>query len=750
MNALFDTVSRSSFTTFIMSRSMTAAQVIALGEYLDPDFDPASLTVTQLLGVFGFHNVRYPTPYTKPKLIQLFNDEIKPKTNKFKKDRLKRENSLASDDGIKDGVTGKLIGGEKKPLRRSSRRGSRAPSADSEAAEAKPEPPKRRRSSAQPNLGGPSTRTGIPAEPVLVEESEPEEEVAVRKVSRGKKSSEDAGSRARRVSQAFAEDSGWEDNNIFQSGAESSSPARPSPVKSRARKGPASKGAVPKATRRSTRKATSAPPEMLPSSSPPRDFEDNAPISPPRAAKFEPRLPAPIFSTGRSVASPVRKKLFAPTEPVPSPLRSEEVKEVEENELPQDADVSGEGLIEVDSEESGAEEEIEESKEEIAISSRSVTLSRPTDTTPAPAGFPIFRLLVFTLFILPSLWFGFLPYKAESASIGYCDAGKNTNDVLEVLRTRHAAVEACNRENRTLLYAPPLPSESAAVNESVERENPACPTPSLIPHPDSCTPCPDHATCTIHNVECDNGYLLRLHPLLSLLPFPVTNSTSVSSEKLSGPVKAILTAVSVGLDGVPGVGSVALPPHCVMDPRRRRHIGVLGKAIESALGQERGRRLCAGNVPVVKDEDGGEAKRWGIEVAKLKERTKKSISPSNMNNYDDTFTDAMKQLTAWGSVFTSKDSEGREFIAHRTPDLDFACKVTVKTRELWQTWRLHIGAVVLAIAIIKYLQRRRANRQTESKRVAELVQVALDMLRNQELAHHTDPISAPHVYLSSL
>jgi hypothetical protein len=34
--------------------------------------------------------------------------------------------------------------------------------------------------------------------------------------------------------------------------------------------------------------------------------------------------------------------------------------------------------------------------------------------------------------------------------------------------------------------------------------------------------------------------------------------------------------------------------------------------------------------------------------------------------------------------------------------------------------------------------------------VAELVQIALDTLRNQELAHHTDPVTAPQPYLSSL
>ena len=91
-----------------MSR-MTAAQIITLGEYLEPDFDPATLTVNQLLGVFGFHNVRYPTPYTKPKLVQLFNDEIKPKIKQYKKERVKGEKSIASDDGIKDGITGRYL-----------------------------------------------------------------------------------------------------------------------------------------------------------------------------------------------------------------------------------------------------------------------------------------------------------------------------------------------------------------------------------------------------------------------------------------------------------------------------------------------------------------------------------------------------------------------------------------------------------------------------------------------------------------
>jgi hypothetical protein len=97
-----------------MSRALTAAQVISLGEYLNPDFDPATLTISQLLGVLGFHNIRFPTPYTKPKLVQIFLDEIRPRAARFKKDRLKKENSIASDDGITDGITGRLLSGATK------------------------------------------------------------------------------------------------------------------------------------------------------------------------------------------------------------------------------------------------------------------------------------------------------------------------------------------------------------------------------------------------------------------------------------------------------------------------------------------------------------------------------------------------------------------------------------------------------------------------------------------------------------
>ena len=96
-----------------MSKPSTS-QIIALGDYLEPDFNPASLTVAHLLGILGYHNVKYPSQYTKGKLVQLFNDEIKPKSTQFKNERLSRQNSQASDEGIKDGITGQALNAGRK------------------------------------------------------------------------------------------------------------------------------------------------------------------------------------------------------------------------------------------------------------------------------------------------------------------------------------------------------------------------------------------------------------------------------------------------------------------------------------------------------------------------------------------------------------------------------------------------------------------------------------------------------------
>ncbi|GLB34990.1 putative man1-Src1p-C-terminal domain containing protein [Lyophyllum shimeji] len=747
-----------------MSR-LTSAQVISLGEYLEPDFDPTSLTISQLLGVLGYHNVKYPTPYSKPKLVAVFNEEVKAKAAKLKKERIKKENSIASDDGIVNGATGEPL--RKEPItRRASRRLSHAPAQDEDEDLPAPriEPPKRRRSSAQPTLGGSSRRTTT-TQPALIEESEPEEEeLPPRKVGRSKKTTEAAGTHSRRVSNPAAEDSGWEDNNIFQSGAESSSPARPSPVRPKA----ARKSEGP----RKSRKSASAPPQMFPS--PPRSLRspEHSRFAPPQS-NFEPHLPTvpPVEDLHLNQSKFMRSGFAPPAHHIPVKVLHPKV-EVSDDELdvinghhtfhdfqepikeeptqdfvPEDEDTKVEEVH-------GSPGPEAQEDQSAAISQQIAQAEKPlvkrrTQQQPGTGIGTVVRVLIYGLLALPALY-AVYTFKQESASIGYCDPGSNTNSYLKELRTRRSAVEACNRENSTFLYLPPQSGDA----DSEAADSTPCPLPPLFPwaYPDSCTPCPEHAKCTRDSVTCEPGYILRPHPLLFFLPAsssPRNTSFSLSSS----PAGLIWKVLSEALDGLPGLGSVALPPRCVEDPKRKRNIGVLGKAIESLLGQERGRRVCAGGKVLrepINDVDGGEAKRWGVELENLREVMKEKTPPHLLPTFDDTFNEAIQQLIQWGGVVIGEDRSGLRYVAHKTPDLTWDCVITVKAREIWAEWRATVFAVALVIIGLFLGRARTTQKREEAKRVAELVQIALDTLRNQELAHHTDPVTVSQPYLSSL
>jgi len=60
-----------------------------------------------------------------------------------------------------------------------------------------------------------------------------------------------------------------------------------------------------------------------------------------------------------------------------------------------------------------------------------------------------------------------------------------------------------------------------------------------------------------------------------------------------------------------------------------------------------------------------------------------------------------------------------------------------------------LGIVLLIVSGL-WTHKKIASRNHENRRVYDLVQIALDTLRNQELLHHTDPVTNPHAYLSSI
>ena len=226
----------------------------------------------------------------------------------------------------------------------------------------------------------------------------------------------------------------------------------------------------------------------------------------------------------------------------------------------------------------------------------------------------IFARGIIWLFILFTGYSSF-QYKLESSAIGFCDTGSNTSRALREVLAKRLAIDECIRETA----GQTLDVEQGTIGD-------ACALRPLIslPHPKSCTPCPEHASCGQFDVFCDSGYLIKPNILLSFIPVK-PSSSELSTKHASYLAELFFQAVSAVTDGLPGLGSVALPPRCAEDPQRRRNIGSLGKAIESALAKERGRRVCLGNNfdDRISQED---AMRWGVEVENLREVFRKKTT----------------------------------------------------------------------------------------------------------------------------
>ena len=178
-------------------------------------------------------------------------------------------------------------------------------------------------------------------------------------------------------------------------------------------------------------------------------------------------------------------------------------------------------------------------------------------------------------------------YKAQSASIGYCYPGTNTNAILGERHSARIAAQECTKR---------LTDQSG---ESQQASNVTCtPLPLLpLPEPMSCTPCPTHAYCTPDTVTCDPSFVLRQHSL-AVVPF-----------------------LPQLLNGMPGLGPVALPPSCVEDEERKRNTGRLGVALENYLALTRGHRLCVGVTEP--NTEGGEAVQLGLQLERVHDHLKK-------------------------------------------------------------------------------------------------------------------------------
>lgn len=234
-------------------------------------------------------------------------------------------------------------------------------------------------------------------------------------------------------------------------------------------------------------------------------------------------------------------------------------------------------------------------------------------------------------------------YKNESMAIGYCDTGSSTNSKIQARLELQKEIKECQR--RML--------QNSTDGQVHHDQDPHCNDiiPFMpLPHPTSCTPCPDHARCSSRAIVCETAYVQRPHAL------------------------AGIPLLSGACNGLPGLGPIAFPPRCIPDSKRRKSVSAISKNIESVLARVRGDRVCAG---FQRPREGqSDAAAFGLSLEELRsvmvDRAKgvRDISlvgsrllfmPKSQNrglgDFEDIFGQALAELKGKSLVITGRDAE---------------------------------------------------------------------------------------------
>lgn len=115
-------------------------------EYLAPDFDPSTLTVPRLRSILVEHDIQYPSSAKKTQLIEIFNEQLKPKARRLLAARVR---TIRTSKGITDmpssqegTVDGESEEEEEEPAPPPRRRTTRTPRASTEDRASTPKPKK--------------------------------------------------------------------------------------------------------------------------------------------------------------------------------------------------------------------------------------------------------------------------------------------------------------------------------------------------------------------------------------------------------------------------------------------------------------------------------------------------------------------------------------------------------------------------------------------------------------------------------
>lgn len=329
------------------------------------------------------------------------------------------------------------------------------------------------------------------------------------------------------------------------------------------------------------------------------------------------------------------------------------------------------------------------------------------------------RQLLWTALLLVFLSYGTW-YMQESKALGFCDPRSASNSIV---RARHDAVLEAKR------------ASSYLEDGEVDLDGPLLPA-FLRP---SCTPCPSHGICANGELEgcADSDYVLR-DPLLAHIPL----------------VRSIVPPSMTA-------------PTCVPDTHRLVLAAELAGAMNHRLAIWRGSVEC------------GTAPHTGS--------SKKSLSPSlpedtlradlaarrDQTVVDDAYfaqlwTLALDDALRSGAIV--RDASGQLLSTDAIRPM--SCRVRLAFDALIRRVRLYLVVAAALVGLLAYARAALRAKRAESRRVAELVQLALERLQEQvrglfellsqfsyflhlpffslqqEYAHAVDPVLTPEPYLA--
>ncbi|EPE07870.1 sister chromatid separation protein [Ophiostoma piceae UAMH 11346] len=668
-------------------------------DYLQPGFDPASLTNPRLRSILVTYNVHYASNAKKPELVELFAANVAPQAKKI---LARRARAKRSSMGIVDAAAGQSATFDddeeeedlsrtkrrSSPRKRASRSVSHQPAdqylgvrnSDSEhelpAAPSSARPPSRRARTKTPQVKlEPTDEERFQMTPA------PSTAATVRQ-----KSYQTTHSHQQQQS-VFSSD------NPFQSGSSPMSGSSPTNRQE---------------SRRRTTGYTDEQPTLAVAPSARKRLDGSRVVSSPALQPTSYESPAVRAAAQRRVSPFASARMPSLT---PEPEQEEEEDEVSEEEEEEDDDEEADGYDPLaPGEEFTPEEQLELTQEEEVVrqqlgrtnkSQKKVAPKRKTGGRSVASALAT-PLLVLTLTLLSAygVW-----YRQEKLAVGFCGLGRPAVPLFAEQLDKLSAIEL-----------PALPEWL----EWVERVPDYVPDPvydlfsEYIGHAElpsfvqtliepQCEQCPQHAFCySDFTVRCENGYIEKAHPL------------------------------ALG-------GLVPLPPTCEPDGERARRVkAVADKAIEE-LRDRRAKWECGDLI----EDDGQAADSPAMDVPLLKEAiSEKRSKKMSKEEFDDLWTAAIGDIESRDEVESESDANYAATDPGTVPNtrlsstslarLPLRCAVRRSIRLGLARFRLPLSVLVLSVLSLLYMRARYRSHRATLARVPALVDLVLERLAAQK------------------